>query len=173
MEAEIKLRNAECGMRNFFNPQSAFRNLKSEKGMSLIEVLIAGVIFAFVLISFGYMFAVAQGLLGGEGERRMALTLAQEGLETRQAAAATTAGFVTLEGLVAGGTIVENPVDATDYPNHQRQTTIVYVEDADYDDDTPADPPTNSLRITVTVFPAGSRPVEFSAVTLVTVVTRP
>ena len=156
--------------------------LAGEKGLTLIEVLIAGSIFAFVLLSFGYLFAIAQGLLGGESERRMAAALANEAIEVQTATAATSSGFASLESAV--GTISENPISSnqapyytpSDYPNHRRDTTIAYVQDCSSspcDYDTVVSGPTDTLRISVTVSPSGSRPVEFAPVSLVTVVTRP
>jgi Tfp pilus assembly protein PilV len=74
--------------------------LNNEKGMSLIEVLIAGVIFAFVLLSFGYMFALGQGLTGSGGDRRFALAYSQESMEELEAR-----GFTTIESDLTNNTL--------------------------------------------------------------------
>ena len=153
------------------------KHIDNEKGLSLIEVIISAVIFAFVLLSFGYMFAIGQGLVGSEGDRRLALAYAQETTEVLAAR-----GFNWLENDVLS--LNQNPYswsgaspswtgsDPTGSTFHQRTIAVDYVEDSDFDT-VATSPPTNSLRITVTVSPAADRPTEFRDVSLVTVVTRP
>ncbi len=159
-----------------FSQAKACGYLNSEKGMGLIEVLIAGVIFVFVLISFGYMFAVGQGLSGGGGDRRFALAYSQESMEELEAL-----GFNAVEDDLTndalgygwtydGGSLEWSGTDAGVPASHQRQITVAYVDDSDYDTIVAS---SNLLRITVRVFPSGTLSVGFADVILMTVVGKP
>ncbi|MBI5787375.1 MAG: prepilin-type N-terminal cleavage/methylation domain-containing protein [Candidatus Schekmanbacteria bacterium] len=154
--------------------------LYNQAGLGLIEVLVAAVIFAFVLLSFGYMYAVGQGMIGSNGDRRMAVTFAVETTEeikgrgfdwlatelaTAQAGQANTYTLTDTNGDQEWvGT------DTTGSNFFQRQVAIAYVNDDDFQQIVTS---SDSIRITVTVSPGGAgRYSEFSPVSMVTALTR-
>ncbi len=70
----IKLRNADCGLRNFFNPKSAIQNLKSERGVGLIELLVSVMIMAGLAAAI----LVAYTALPGTSSQTNALMVLQQ-----------------------------------------------------------------------------------------------
>ncbi len=115
-------------MKRFFKKQAVF--LRNEKGLSLIEVIIASVIFAFALVAYGYMFALGQGMTNAGGDGRLALTYAQESMERLEAR-----GFAWVEAdLVNWSGPVSNQWTQTDNPTnfHQRDIFASYVADNNY-----------------------------------------
>lgn len=147
-----------------------------DKGVGLIEVMIASVIFAFVMLSFSYMFALGRGIVGTGVDRRMALDFAQESMEFLKSR-----GFTWVEADVgAGGTgpytwSGSSPswttTAATGSAKHQRTITVDYVSDTDYTVISTIGQ-TNSIRVVTTVAPALNRQSEFQQVELATVMTR-
>ena len=156
--------------------------LRNEKGLSLIEVIIAAAIFAFTLISYGYMFAIGQGLANSGGERRVALSYAQETMERFKSmgfseiqmdianAATSTYGWNYVVGVAE---YEWQGVDATDSNIHSRNVDVAYVDNATLLTALPSNTtdnpniPSEALQITVTVSPKLNRDVEFANVVLI------
>lgn len=146
--------------------------INDQRGIALTEIIVAGVILATVVIGIALMFSRGKGDIDWQGERRIALTLAQDMIERIKAGSFD--GVSTFNGLneCPPTNISGTPMDGTggtpDYRNFRRQVTVEYVDDADFSIP-PAIPPSNSEKVTVTV---SSTLNHFYGVVLQTVVTR-
>ena len=56
--------------------------LNGQRGVALLEVLIAGVILGIAVIGLASMFSVGQTFIVSEGDERAAIFLAQQKIET-------------------------------------------------------------------------------------------
>lgn len=113
----------------------------SASGFSLVEIIIAMVLLALLMLSTALMFSRGKAFIRGQSARRVALTLAQEGLEIVNSMAFTTVEYNS----PIGSCITEsppldfngNPLDGSldgfvhypDYSDYQRETCISYVMD--------------------------------------------
>ena len=130
----------------------------SEAGFTLIEILLATIIFTLVALAMGSTFMNGGQLVANATAKRRALTLAQSRMEDIKLAS-----FIALTA--ARGTF---PEDLTiDNVGFRRTLTVEYVTDADYR--VPSATATNSIRLTVTVQDNDPN-VVFDDVTLQTVV---
>ena len=150
-------------------------DLFSQRGITLIEIIISGAILAIVVIAFALMFSWGRGSIDWEGERRVALTLAQE--MTERIKSSNFDGVSVFHGLNENPPrdINGNPMNGTggtpDYSNFRRQVAVEYVDDDNYDQVVVAPGTSNSKRITVRVSSA-TNPPHFYEVALQTVVTK-
>ena len=146
----------------------------NERGITLIEIVVSGVILAAVVIAFALMFSWGRGSIDWEGERRVALTLTQEMME--RVKSQDFDGVSVFHGLNENPPrdINGNPMNGTggtpDYSNFRRQVAVEYVNDDNYTIP-PAVPPSNSKKITVRVS-STTNPPHFYEVVLQTVVTK-
>ncbi len=147
-------------------------DLFSQRGITLIEIIISGAILAIVVIAFALMFSWGRGSIDWEGERRIALTLAQE--MTERIKSQDFAGVDSFDGLDESpprdinGTPMNGEGGTPDYSNFRRQVNVEYVDDDDYDQVVAS---SNSKRITVTVS-STTNPPHFYEVILQMVITR-
>jgi Tfp pilus assembly protein PilV len=135
---------------------------KSEAGFSLIEVLVAGVVFAFMAVAFAATFVNGRLLVVNGGARRQALTLAQNRMEEIKLN-----DFATLEGMVGNPETTNISIAGVDF---LRTVSVAYVDDADYTVEVVG--PTDSLKLLVTVSDNDPE-LDFSEVQLQTIVTNP
>jgi len=125
--------------------------LRDQRGVALLEVLMAGVILAIAIIGLAAMFSWGQSFVVAQGDDRVALYLAQQKIESLRAS-----GYSAAEAVISncGGPGVANEnltAGAGGAGNLQpftRQTTVELVND---DDLTTLACGTNTIRITVTV----------------------
>ncbi len=125
--------------------------LRNQRGVFIVEVLVAGVVFAVAIMGLVHMFGWGQTFLVAQGDDRVALNLAQQQIESLRAS-----GYAAAEVLNSncGGTPAVNETLTAGMGNLQsftRQTDVEYVNNADLS--TPQCG-TNTIRITVTVTPA-------------------
>jgi len=125
--------------------------LRDQRGVALLEVLIAGVVLGIAIIGLAILFSWGQAFVVAQGDNRVALHLAQQKIEQLRAL-----GYSTVEAfnLNCGGAPLANENLTAGAGNAQtftRQTTVQLVDDADL---TSANCAANSLLITVVVTPA-------------------
>ncbi len=145
--------------------------LRGERGVAIIEALVAGVVLAIAAIGLAVLFSWGQSFVVAQGDNRVALYLAQQRIESLRAS-----GYAAAEVLKSncGGT--SPALDETltagmgNSQSFTRQTAVEYVNDDDFTtvycgtDDSGTD----SIRITVTVTP---NMLQGEPVTLQTVLT--
>ncbi len=157
-----------------------FRRLENELGVTLVEVMVAGVLFLFISLAFIHSITTGQAMINSEGERRIAATLAQQKLEElRSEALQSKENFYAISG-ATNPYSDEDPV--TGYPNHRRTVTTNFV-DATIADGDPVDytdtagggcaPPNCSFLVLVTVSEATAGVVNFGNVVMQMVITKP
>lgn len=132
---------------------------ESEAGFTLIEMLVASVIFAFVVAAFVATYTNARLLVVSEGARRQALILAQSRVEEIKLNA-----FVTLEGIVGNDEQMDISIADVDF---SRTVSAGYVDDVDYTTDVAG--PSDALKLTITVSDNDAE-LDFPDVVLQTVV---
>lgn len=123
--------------------------LSDKRGVALLEVLIAGVIFAITIIGLAYMFSSGQSFVVAHGDESVALYLGQQKIEEL-----TVAGFST----VLVGTFTDPLIQAgaSGTQNFERVTTVDCVSPTDYASVITCPTPSTSIlakRVTVTVTP--------------------
>ncbi len=121
--------------------------LRDQRGVIIVEVLVAGVVFAIDVIGLVLMFSWGQSFVVAQGDDRVALYLAQQRIESLRAS-----GYAAAEDLNSncGGTPEADENLTAGSGNAQsftRQTAVVHVSN---DLQTPGCG-TNTIRITVTV----------------------
>ncbi len=117
------------------------KGIKPEAGFTLIETLIATIIFALVVLAFGTTYVNGKLLVANQGARRQALLLAQSRLEELKLN-----DFTTLAGQVGNPVATTITIDNTIF---SRTSDVVYVNVNDYTQIVGG--PTDALRLTVTV----------------------
>jgi len=135
--------------------------LEQQTGMTLIEILVAAVLLAGVILAFAYAFVSGRAFLGNSDVRRQAVVLAQARLEQLKSQFPVAEQFVLAPA-------EEDPV--ADYPSYRRITQAIYVLDDNFSVESPD--PTNTLLVTVRVEPATGANVDFPPVELYCVVAR-
>jgi prepilin-type N-terminal cleavage/methylation domain-containing protein len=133
--------------------------LGSEAGFTLVETLVATIIFALMVLAFGATYMNGRLLVVNEGAKRQALMLAQSGLEELKLT-----DFVALEDAVDKP--VKTNISIAD-ANFLRTVEVTYVDEVDYTVEVAG--PTDSLKLTVTVSDNDAEP-DFPEVVLETVV---
>jgi prepilin-type N-terminal cleavage/methylation domain-containing protein len=149
-------------MTSNYKRRKAYRLLTTEGGFTLIELLVATILFSLISLAFAYSLISGRSLSSSGGDRRQAITLAQQRLEGLRSQ-----GFAAVELLVDAGSN-EDPV--TDFPDYRRVTEVVYLMDDNFSTEAPG--ATNTLRITVRVEPATGSGLTFAPVELYGVVAR-
>ncbi len=139
--------------------KNIFGQLKTEAGFTLIEALVASVLFALVALAFAYTYISSRTFTANSGGRRQAVVLAQQQMETLNPQL-----FAAVEVLV-GAPLDEDPIAG--FNDYRRQTEASYVLDDDFS--TPDAGPTNSLLVTVQVSPATGSAVNFGAIEIYSV----
>ncbi len=134
----------------------------TDKGLSLIEVLIAAVLFGLVSLAFGHTLISSRLFVASCVDKRQAVCLAQQRLEELKAQ-----GFDAVETLVVFSTD-EDPVAG--YPDYKRITQAVYVEDEDFSNQSAQ--ATNTIMISAQVTPATGSPLTPFSVELYSIVVR-
>jgi hypothetical protein len=156
--------------------------LAKQTGLSLIEVLVAGLVVGTAIVGTSLMYGTGNTWVTAMGEDRVAAGLAQQRIEqVRADTAPSSLGWNSIAPTVAPGIVTEPQVDPANCdintsacrqtPKYQRVTCIQYVDYVDpsspdglntpaYTPDCPAavsvgTPPTrlSTRRITVTVTP--------------------
>jgi prepilin-type N-terminal cleavage/methylation domain-containing protein len=145
-----------CGSR-FHN--SKFKILNSQSGFSLVEVIVAIVLLAIMMIIMGRIYATETLFVVKQGDRRQATFLAKEALE-----AASVLEFSTVASNMA--TTVENDVNG--YTGFTRTTLYDYVLDDDFTQTSAT--ATNSIRI-MAIVSSAQGDQGFHDITLTNVVT--
>ena len=146
--------------------------LRGERGVAIIEALVAGVVLAVAAIGLAVLFSWGQSFVVAQGDNRVALYLAQQRIESLRAS-----GYGATEVLKSndcGGT--SPALDETltagmgNSQSFTRQTAVEYVKDDDFTkvECGPGISETDSIRITVTVTP---NMLQGEPVTLQTVLT--
>lgn len=171
------------------------RHLYGQAGVALVEVLMAGIILAVAVIGVSLLLSNAEMAVVGQGDRYVALYLAQQKIEKLTAAAirtppvgfdsvptgdsTTTGGCATdIEPCYNESNLLAGEQVGASAQRFTRTTCVNFVNDDD-----PTTPPActpcttggtctnNTKRITVTVTPPLADPAT-SPVTMVTVITR-
>jgi prepilin-type N-terminal cleavage/methylation domain-containing protein len=117
--------------------------LRSEKGFTLVEVVVSLVIMTIVFLSLAQIYAVGTGHTAKQGDRRKATFLAGEVLEGILAQHFTTIASAT----PASGSTVTNAVPG--YSLFNQTVTQNYVEDDDFT--ILAGSVTNAIRVEVVI----------------------
>ncbi len=122
--------------------------LRDQRGVALLEVLMAGVILAIAIIGLAVMFSWGQSFVVAQGDDRLALNLAQQRIESLRAF-----GYTAAEALNSncGGTPEADENLTAGVGNAQpftRQTAVEHVNDTNL---TTPECGTDSIRVTVTV----------------------
>ena len=142
----------------------AVRNrFSGQSGVATLEVLISSVIVGVAVVGVALMFATGQAYITAEGDNRVGLFLAQQGIERLRAG-----GYTAL----AVAEITENPV--LNHPGYIRISSVACVDRDNYDS-TPvscAGATSPAKRIKVTVQTALSNPMA-TPVTLQSVLASP
>ena len=149
--------NSPCALRSAWSVLCVPSN---QRGVFIIEVLVAGVVFAIAVIGLVLMFSWGQTFVVAQGNDRVALYLAQQKIESLRAS-----GYAAAEVLNSncGGTPALDETLTAGMANSQsftRQTDVEHVNDANLSN---PECGTDSIRITVTVTPSM---VQSNAVTL-------
>ncbi len=148
------MRHALCALRSAWSMVSSMRfalcALRDQRGVFIVEVLVAGVVFAIAVIGLVLMFGWGQTFVVAQGNDRVALYLAQQQIESLRAS-----GYAAAEALNSncGGNPGLDETLTAGRGNSQsftRQTDVEYVNNADL---TTPQCGTNTIRITVTVTP--------------------
>jgi type II secretory pathway pseudopilin PulG len=122
-----------------------------QRGVALLEVLVAGVVLGIAVVGLAAMFSSGQSFVVAEGDERVAIFLAQQKIEQLRAA-----GFGCIPGT---GFVVAPECPPQDYnetpaelgsPRYSRITTVQCVDPSTFDPVACPDPVT-AKRITVTV----------------------
>jgi len=120
-----------------------FSMLKSEKGFTLVEVIVSLIIMAIVFISLAKIYAVGTGHTAKQGDRRKGTFLAGEALEGILAQK-----FSTIESSTpVSGSTVTNAVSG--YSMFNQTVMLDYVENHDFT--TLAGSATNAIRVVVII----------------------
>ena len=114
--------------------------IRGEGGFTLVEVIVAIVMFAVMVIYLGQIYANSTSYVVKQGDRRKATFLAQEKLEEISAM-----DFSTVEAM---SDTTEN--DAGGYGGFTRTTSFDYVDDNDFSS-VLTGTVTNAVRVTVVV----------------------
>lgn len=117
--------------------------LKSEKGFTLVEVIVSIVIMAIVFLSLAQIYAVGTKHTANQGDRRKATFLAGEALEGILTQHYTTIASAT----PASGSTVTNAVSG--YSQFNQTVMRDYVENDDFT--TLAGSVTNAIRVSVII----------------------
>jgi len=138
-----------CSLRTARWFRSVLCALRNQRGVFIVEVLVAGVVFAIAVIGLVLMFSWGQSFVVAQGDDRVALYLAQQRIESLRAS-----GYTAVEALNAncGGTpeADENlTAGSGGAQSFTRQTAVVHVSN---NLQTP-ECGTDTIRITVTVTP--------------------
>lgn len=119
----------------------ARRVLGNQRGVAIIEVLIAGVVLAIAIIGLALMFSSGETYVVAEGDERVAIYLAQQKIEELRSK-----GW----GSVPIGTVGESAVSG--FPRYSRTTVVKCVNPNDPSlDVNPCGSPRTAIKISVTV----------------------
>ena len=157
---------AVCQLPPAYCLRHALYALRGERGVAIIEALVAGVVLAIAAIGLAVLFSWGQSFVVAQGDNRVALYLAQQRIESLRAS-----GYGAAEVLKSncGGTSPAPDETLTagmgNSQSFTRQTAVEYVNDDDFTD---LKCGTDSIRITVTVTP---NMLQGEPVTLQTVLT--
>ena len=124
--------------------------LRDQRGVFIVEVLVAGIILAIAAIGLAVLFSWGQAFVVAQGDNRVALYLAQQKIESLRASSYSAAEDFNSN---CGGTPEADENLTAGMGNSQsfiRQTAVEHVND---DDLTTLECGTNTIRITVTVTP--------------------
>ncbi len=138
--------------------------LGGQRGIALLEVLVAGVVLGIAVIGLASMFSSGQSFVVAQGDEWVALYLAQQKIEEL-----TGAGFST----VSSSTQLSIPAGVSGTQTFDRVTTVDCLDPANYTSlITCPTPPAPILvkRVTVTVTPRSM--IQTTPVTLATVLTQ-
>ena len=122
--------------------------LRDQRGVALVEVLIAGIVVAIAAIGLAVMFSWGQAFVVAQGDGRVALYLAQQKIESLRASSYSAAEALNSN---CDGTPEADENLTAGMGNSQsfiRQTAVELVKD---DDLTTPECGTNTIHITVTV----------------------
>ncbi len=141
--------------------------LDTESGFTLVEVIVAIVMFAIVMVFMAKMYAVGTIFVAKQGDRRQATSLARETLEQYAALE-----FSTVESpLLADPTVpaVLTPaISGSEYANFNQKVTLDYLDEFDFTSSTNVN--SNVVGIEVIISSAGGT-TGFQDVTLENVIT--
>ncbi len=136
------MRHALCALR------SVLCALRNQRGVVIVEVLVAGVVLGIAIVGLAVMFSWGQAFVVAQGDDRVALYLAQQKIESLRASSYSAAEALNSN---CGGTPEANENLTAGVGNSQsfiRQTAVELVSD---DDLTTPECGTNTIHITVTV----------------------
>jgi len=122
--------------------------LRNQRGVFIVEVLVAGVVLAISVIGLVLMFSWGQSFVVAQGDDRVALYLAQQRIESLRAS-----GYTAVEVLNSncGGTPEADEDLTAGMANSQSFSRHTAVEHVNDDDITALECGTDTVRITVTV----------------------
>jgi len=137
--------------------------LKGEKGFSLVEVCVAMVVFAIIMVFMAKMYGVGTTYTVKQGDRRKATFLAKEALE-----GIIGQGFSQVETNYTIPSTVTNTLTGSGYTTFNRTIWLDYVDDNDFTSTTIGN--TNAIRV-ATIVSSTKGTLGFQDVTLENVIT--